>query len=353
MKDKTARVTRRVSLTSRILSVPTLLSFGIAASAIVFFAITFEIDWGETWLNIRSMNPALYLSALLLYYLSFLFRGARWRVLAVNAAAYSEEKVDVPSTLHMAQLILIGWFVNSVAWLRLGDAYRAYALSEDSNSTFSWSLGTVLAERVLDMVTVAPVLIISVILLTATSDLGGSSYLMVMAIVMAAVVATVILMMKLYGVRMARFLPSRLARAYDRFHQGALGSFGKLPIVLTLGLAGWGLEMARVYFAAQALGIDVGWALVSVVALGHGILSTIPTPGGVGAVEPGVTGLLLISLSRPDAAAVAIVDRSITYVSVIVIGGLFLLIRQTLRVRRSQQMVSEVGVADAARPGVE
>ena len=55
-----------------------------------------------------------------------------------------------PSLWKFSQLILIGWFVNSIAWLRLGDAYRAYALSEDSDKKFSWSLGTVFAERMVD-----------------------------------------------------------------------------------------------------------------------------------------------------------------------------------------------------------
>ena len=247
------------------------------------------------------------------------------------------------------QLIAIGWFVNSVAWLRLGDAYRAYAFSEDSNSTFSWSLGTVLADRVVDMVTVAIVLVISVVALAATSDLAISGYIIVMAFVMAVVVGAIVVSMKMYGGRMARFLPGRLEDAYHQFHQGTLGSFDKLPAVVLLGLAGWVLETARLYFVAQAIGIDIGLALVLVVALGHGILSTVPTPGGVGAVEPGVIGLLLIQLSRPDAAAVAIVDRSITYVSVIAVGGLLLLLRHMIRLRRSRRAVSTSGATSAGR----
>ena len=54
-------------------------------------------------------------------------------------------------------------------------------------------------------------------------------------------------------------------------------------------------------------------------------------------MEPGVTGLLLIKLSRPDAAAAAILDRSITYVSVIAVGGLVFLLRQVMQMRRAKR----------------
>ena len=65
------------------------------------------------------------------------------------------------------------------------------------------------------------------------------------------------------------------------------------------------------------------------VAVGSSVLSTIPTPGGVGAVEPGMTALLLLEVSGPEAAAVTLCDRSITYLSVLVIGGFVFFIRQT------------------------
>ena len=307
-----------------------------------FLVLRFDLDWDLTWQSIRSIDPWLYALAVVAYYLSFVFRGARWRILARNAESSRPEVAKLPSTLNTSILIVIGWFVNSVTWLRLGDAYRAYAFAEDSGASFSWSLGTLLAERLLDMITVAALIVVSVLLLTLTGGLTISGYIVAAALLMALVIGLAVIWMRIYGARLARLLPQRLEEAYHRFHQGTLGSLDHLPTVLSLGLIGWLLEMARLYLVVQALDIDVGLALIPVVALGHAILSTVPTPGGVGAVEPGVTGLLLLELSRPDAVAVAITDRSITYLSVVLIGGLLFLVRQIIRVRRERRAQSTV-----------
>ena len=64
-------------------------------------------------------------------------------------------------------------------------------------------------------------------------------------------------------------------------------------------------------------------------------------------MEPGVTGLLLIKLSRPDAAAAAILDRSITYVSVIAVGGLVFLLRQVMQMRRAKRQRPQVEAASS------
>ena len=36
-----------------------------------------------------------------------------------------------------------------------------------------------------------------------------------------------------------------------------------MPLLITLGLMGWVMEMARVYFVVEALGLDIGLALVA------------------------------------------------------------------------------------------
>ena len=57
-------------------------------------------------------------------------------------------------------------------------------------------------------------------------------------------------------------------------------------------------------------------------------------------MEPGVPGLLLLELGRSAAVSVALVDRSITYLSVIVIGGLVFLMRQLGQGRRHDEPVT-------------
>ena len=338
MRRQIDPISQSDSLRRRVLSLPTLLSFAVAAAFIFFLATGVDLDWGATWDNIRSMDPRLYGVAAALYYISFIVRGARWRILAINAAGRQNDKdVSVPSTLGLSQLILIGWFVNSIVWLRLGDAYRAHAFAEDSNSSFSWSLGTVLAERVLDTVAVAAIMLVSVAAVALTIGFSGSKYILIVPLVMVVGAIALVGLMVKFGARLARLLPRTIESAYHRFHEGTLGSFEQLPAVVALGIVGWLLEIGRLYFVLQALGIDIGLPMTAVVALGHAILSTVPTPGGVGAVEPGVTGLLLLKLSRPDAAAAAILDRSITYVSVIVVGGLIFLLRQVIQVRRAKR----------------
>jgi hypothetical protein len=328
--------TALASIRKRVFSLPTLLSFLIAIAFIFFLATRFEIDWGETWANVRAMNPWLYLTGFLCYYASFWFRGLRWRIIARNAGIRDAGDGHLPSTNKLASLILIGWFVNSIAWLRLGDAYRAYGLSEESGRAFSWSLGTVLAERVMDMALIFALILAAVVTLALTVGSVGTGLIVAASFLMAFALGALMLFMRVYGSRVARFLPVRLQRSYGRFHEGTLGSFKQLPALTALGLAGWVLEMARLYFVTQALGIDLNVLWVIIAALGHAILSSVPTPGGVGFVEPGIATLLTLThrIERHDAVSVTLVDRSITYLSVIAVGGIVFLVRQIMLSRQ-------------------
>jgi uncharacterized protein (TIRG00374 family) len=58
------------------------------------------------------------------------------------------------------------------------------------------------------------------------------------------------------------------------------------------------------------------------------------TPGGLGVVETGITGLLMLSLAQSDAISVALLDRSISYVSVIILGIVSLIYHRRVVARR-------------------
>ena len=193
----------------------------------------------------------------------------------------------------------------------------------------------------MDMIAVFVLIVVGALAFSLTADFSGTVYLVGAAFAMALALLAVLAVMRGYGPRLARFLPDRLERAYRRFHDGAVGSFGELRIPFLLSFVGWMLEVGRLYFVVQALDFDVPLALILIAALGHALLSTVPTPGGVGAVEPGVTGLLVLGMARHDAVSVALVDRSITYLSIIIIGGLVFLAWNLTRSRRRDKRVAD------------
>ena len=185
------------------------------------------------------------------------------------------------------------------------------------------------------MIVVSILIVISVLLVSTSLNSNASIYLLIAAIILACGLIGLLILMRGFGRRLARFFPKPVAEAYDRFHIGTLGSMRHaIPMLLLLSTIGWLLEAARLYFIVQALGLEINIPLALLVALGHGILSTVPTPGGVGAVEPGLTGLLILSFDRQSAASITLLDRTITLISVMIFGGFLFLITQVLRSRR-------------------
>jgi hypothetical protein len=64
-----------IEIKNRVFSFPTLLSFVGAVAIIYFLAEGFELDWELTLENISNMNIFFYILALIVYYISFIFRG--------------------------------------------------------------------------------------------------------------------------------------------------------------------------------------------------------------------------------------------------------------------------------------
>jgi len=170
---------------------------------------------------------------------------------------------------------------------------------------------------------------------TAAEGVRGSVVFIVVSAAMVAVALAFILALVAVGRRFARMLPPRLREQYIRFHEGALGSFRRLPAVGFYSFAIWLCEALRLFLVVHALGLSVSPSLVLLVSLVNAVLTTIPlTPGGIGFVEPGVVGALTLALSRDDAVAVALLDRSISYGSVLVFGALALAFYELVVVRR-------------------
>ncbi len=320
-----------ISLWRRFFNYRTLISFIIAFGILFLVFERLNIDFSATWAMITGCNPLFYILAFLCYYLSFPLRALRWRLLLQSAGFRRSQGVELPSLGGLTQIIIINWFVNCIMYARLGDPYRAYLLRQNAAVSFPKTLGTVLSERVLDIIVIFLLILVAIfaLLLTGSPGMKVAGLVLVVGIVLLSVVAILLGVMGRFGTTVAQRLPRRIKSVYTHFEEGTLGSFGKLPLLGSLSIGIWLLEAGRLLLVTQALSqatgfdiFDIGLALILFAALANALLTAIPlTPGGLGLVEPGVAGLLMIAaISRGAALSIVLVDRTISFLSVIVVG---------------------------------
>lgn len=307
-------------LRGRLLRNPaTLISLVVGILLLVTLATRLDIDWNALGSSIRDSNPLLLGLALIVYYANFPIRGLRWRALAENV--HLAEKL--PSRRAFGEAVFLGWFVNAVSWFRMGDPYRAYLVSRQGTLSYPATLGTLVAERILDLISFA-VLLALVGTLIWTGEPNLTTTVLIAAIGLAALALLLLAGMAFLGPRWGYRLPGPLRGWYERFHAGTLDSLGqRLPLLATLSIVGWAAEAGRLYLVTLALGISVPLPAIAFVALAHNLITAIPlTPGGLGLAEAGMVGLLVLWLPVDAAVTITLLDRGISYVSVLVLGGL-------------------------------
>ncbi len=340
----------------RVFSLPTMLSvaFGLAIIGFLLWRVL-DFEWDEFVDHLTGINWWLFILAGVLYYVSFWFRGWRWQLI-YNAVAQRSEDHEIrdsyaPGILTMAGLILTGWFVNSVMFFRVGDAYRGWALADRTKSDMPTALGTVFAERVQDMVVVLVLVVVSAVWALIVDGFAASGAIVDVAVIVVAVASILVLVLLLIlylmgaaGERLARLLPARFRKQYLNFQEGALNSFrgGRMPLQIVLGILGWLMEVARFYFVAQAMGLEMAMSIAMFAALANAIMTTIPVPGGLGFVETAlVTVLLLTGLSHTDAFTLTVLDRAISWLSIVGIGGLVFLGMTLKRGTRAKAKIAD------------
>lgn len=299
----------------RLLNVRTAISFLIGLAVLVVVVRAAGVNLDATWSSITGANPWFYLLAIGSYICTFPVRGLRWRRLLGNVGH------PYLSVARLTEIIYLSWFVNSVAPLKLGDAYRGYLLKRTDQVSFSRAMGTVFAERVIDVLALILLLALSGLLVLRGRVGAELVQLELLAAIVLAVLITGVLALRYGGPRIIGFFSARIQDYYSRFQHGVFNSFQDLPVVGTLTILAWLAEAGRLFFVLYALHVPLSIGSVLFVLTAASLLLVVPTPGGLGAVETGMVGVLALFAVAPEVAlGVALVDRSISFWGLIVTG---------------------------------
>lgn len=311
----------------------TIVSFAFAILLIVGLVVKGGINPTAMWQRLKTINVTLFLSALVVYYLTFPLRGLRWKILLRNVYQGSDsEAVDQMSVRGLTEIIYISWFVNCVVPAKLGDLYRAYLAKLWAGISWTRTVGTVLAERIIDIL-VLGVLLAGTGLVVFHDRLGKVGIILALGLGLAVVGIIALVLMKAMSAHIRKRVPERFLQRYIAFEEGTLHSFRRLPVLLGLTIAIWLLEGSRFQLVFSSLGLHsqlsgIPFAPMLFFALGTAVLTTVPfTPGGLGLVEAALLSVMVyLGMQKSDAAAVVLVDRILSYYSIAFFGFLVYLL---------------------------
>jgi uncharacterized protein (TIRG00374 family) len=310
------------SLGRRFLQPRTFISFALAAAIVYFVFRGLNINVGEVWRQVRDANPALLLAALAMYYLAVLLRAVRWRSMLVRVGVDHRHGLETPGVYSTFEMVVLSLFANCVVPARLGDAYRGYLLKQRSGASFGVGLGTILAERLIDVVVMVMVVVVAGIAVFGTHVPGRAeqAFLLGLAVVVIGVIGSIALFFLRDHIETR--IPERFTGHFQRLNKGIFDILQRPVPFAAMGGAIWLLDGFRVFLVARALGAELSMQEAIVVSLLSALVTIVPfTPAGLGVVEGFMIWILAqVGVGHDTAAAIALIDRSITYLSLIVIG---------------------------------
>lgn len=329
LADQAAR-TDELALRRSLLGWREALSIAIPVAVVLFVAR--NVDWSRTAGVLSATDPRAIVLALAFYYASFPLRAWRWSILL----AQGQTVRPTPGGPRLLEILMLGWFVNAIVPAKLGDLYRSYLVKRSFGVSLSRTIGVVVAERVLDLLVVFGLLVVAGYIAFGRNLPVDSVFVFVSAATLGLVMLVGFVALYAIAPRVARFFPAEVRRVGRLFREGVLHSFRALPSAGTLTVLVWFAEAARLFFVLVALGLHLPLSGVVFLAVASALLTTVPlTPAGFGFVEIAMVVLLTQVFDYPqqNAVAVAVVDRSVSILSLLVVGGI-LYAREQRRARR-------------------
>jgi uncharacterized protein (TIRG00374 family) len=311
-------------------------AFGIILSvAALAFAVR-GVRWDDVWAAIRGARISFVVLGLVTVLLTTVAKSVRWRWLL-----YPEH-----DRMHLRDLLaalLVGQMLNTLVPARAGDLARAYHLGERAQVSKATVLGSVVAEKAMDMVMLALCAAITVPWLYLVPWVEGSTLALATT---AALALLAVVAMAWFGERLLERLYPLLQRLPIGERLSRLGRSGMSGLQVfrnaRASLAAWlwsGLAYVLaastnyVLFAAMDIHVptSVGLLLMVVIYLGAAPPSL---PGKVG-IFHGITVLTLTAfgVSPSMALAYGALLHLTIYIPPTLLGLLILSLRPKLGVR--------------------
>ena len=297
---------------------------GLLVSLVFAYLAVRDVDVAAFGTALREMEYWVLAPAALVLAVAIFLRAERWRLLFAPRSR--------PSTRAITASLLIGYLFNNILPARAGEAARIIALKQRAGTARFEALGTVVAERALDVVCLI------ILLFAVAPTLPGVDWLpRALAIgggVSAGLVA-VLLAMAFYGDRPARLLlrplsllPGISGERTDSAAANLVYGFsflrrpGSAAAAVALTLASWLLIAVSFWLCLVGFEFGIGFEAGLLVVVATNLAMILPSgPAALGVFEAAtLVALAVFGVDRSSALSYAIVVHALTVLPFIVVG---------------------------------
>lgn len=281
------------------------------------------------WWALRQDSPeipthgdaiAWLLGAVGIYAVATVIRAERWHQILELAGVHARRR-------DCYALTTVGYMGNNVLPARAGEALRVVLLSQRCSGNKRTLLGSVVAERILDVIALITIFIVTVYgVLSASEVLPTDRPLLVAAIGVALVgaAAAAVWVLRAHHVfERARDWLRPLADA----PRALLNRWGVVLLAATFLL--WAVEAAVYLAVARAIDLDIGvTGALYLVALTNFVAALPAAPGSIGTFDAAVAfGAKALDATSSAAISYVILLRFVLYVPITVVGLVILVTR--------------------------
>jgi uncharacterized protein (TIRG00374 family) len=292
-----------------------------------YFSLS-NINFSLAWHALRTSDYWWLAAALVAFALGNVARAARWRSLFAQGRR--------PSLASVTDAMMVGYLYNNIMPARAGEAARVVVLTQRSETSPVEIVGTVVLERLYDVLAILVVFFAAEPWLPHVSWFGAAA---VAAIVLAALIAAAAIVLAVYGDRPLRFVlrplkrfsmfsGERLEHTLDELTHGLSGLrhpwLALEAFVLTI--AAWLLTALCAYLVTLSFHMHLPFACGVLVAVAIGLSMILPSPPAAVGVFEGAALIALEAYGVSHSAALpyAVVLHLVNFIPFVVVGLLLL-----------------------------
>src|SRR3989304_3903225 len=309
----------------------------IGASLAVGILLLVALIW---WTGIDKIGAAigsaspLWLSAAALIILpTYILRAVRWKLLLAPV----KKNIRVSNTFWSTA---VGFMVNTLVPIRLGEFVRAYILGEKEGTGFAPGFSSIVVERTLDLIGLLSIGIVTMFLVSAQADLSdlAVNIFIAVAVLITAILAVIIAgikkedliirlltritskipLVRKYTTRIADFASS-LIKGLQGLSQNPKMFIANLSLTWIL----WLIQTSAIYLTFTAFNYPISFVAATLGGVLMSLSHILPaTPGYVGSYEA-FWALIFFSLGVTEQElllAMGVISHLIGVLPVVIVG---------------------------------